>query len=77
MYANRVPIQSNNPFTLHSYKGYDNPPPDVGFTLTQPKSSYVYDSSNHDIKPYMPPPSVGFTLSQGQNPITTQQRNEL
>ena len=77
MYANKVPIQSNNPFTLHSYKGYNNPPPDVGFTLTQPKSSYVYDSSNHDIKPYMPPPSVGFTLSQGQNPITTQQRNEL
>ena len=80
MYANRVPIQSNNPFTLHSYKGYDNPPPDVGFTLTQPKSSYVYDSSNHDIKPYMPPPSVGFSLTQGQNtptPTTTQQRNEL
>ena len=77
MYANKVPIQSNNPFTLHSYKGYNNPPPDVGFTLTQPKSSYVYDSSNHDIKPYMPPPSVGFSLTQGQNPITTQRRNEL
>ena len=59
MYANKVPIQSNNPFTLHSYKGY------------------VYDASNHDIKPYMPPPSVGFSLTQGQNPITKQQNNEL
>ena len=59
MYANKVPIQSNNPFTLHSYKGY------------------VYDASNHDIKPYTPSPGVGFSLTQGQNPIAKQQSNEL
>ena len=49
--------------------------------LQQPKTNYAYDSNNHDIKPsstpYMPPPGAGFTLTQGQNPITTQQRNEL